>query len=84
MGHSCRRHPMIPVSFPWFVAAYLAIFLAGVLLLWIVYELACKKEERRASRICLLCRICGSRYRNETAEELPVCPVCGRRNERNG
>lgn len=74
---------MIPVSFSWFVAAYLAIFLAGVLLLWALYEMACTSEERRATRNCLLCRVCGSRYRNESREEFPDCPVCGRKNERN-
>jgi len=79
-----RRLPraMIPVSFPWFVAVYLALFLAGVLALWFGYEIMRKRQAARAQRSRVFCRICGSRYTDTSAEELIDCPVCGSRNER--
>lgn len=74
---------MIPVSFPWFVAVYLTLFLAGVLILWIGYEIMRKKLEDRSARARIFCRICGSRYTDTSSAELIDCPVCGSRNERS-
>lgn len=72
---------MIPVPFSWFVFLYLAVFLAGILILWVGYGWKCARASRRAARSMVLCRICGSRY--APAEALSECPACGSRNERS-
>lgn len=74
---------MIPISFPKFVAIYLALFLAGVLILWFGYEMMRRREARRASRTRVFCRICGTRYTDSSSEDLLDCPVCGSRNKRS-
>lgn len=73
---------MIQVTLPWFVCLYLALFLAGILVLWIGYEVACKRRADRIARVRIFCRICGTRYADHTKAELLDCPVCGSRNER--
>jgi rRNA maturation endonuclease Nob1 len=73
---------MISISFPWFVALYLALFLAGALILWLGYELMRSDQAKRAARSRVLCRICGSRYTDSSSADLLDCPVCGSRNER--
>jgi len=73
---------MISISFPWFVAIYLALFLAGVLLLWLCYEWIRLRQEQRTARNRFFCRICGSRYKDTSSVDLADCPVCGNRNER--
>jgi rRNA maturation endonuclease Nob1 len=74
---------MIPVSFPWFVAVYLALFLAGVLILWLGYEMMRRRQANQAARTRVFCRICGSRYTDTSSADLLECPVCGSRNERS-
>lgn len=74
---------MISISFPGFVAIYLSLFLAGVLVLWLGYELMRRHRMKQASRTRLFCRICGSRYTDNSTAELVDCPVCGSRNERS-
>ena len=76
-------HAMIPVSFPWFVALYLALFLAGVLVLWLGYEWIRRRLAKEAARTRIFCRICGSRYTDASSKDLLDCPVCGSRNERS-
>jgi rRNA maturation endonuclease Nob1 len=74
---------MIPVSFPWFVAVYLALFLAGVLILWLGYEMMRRRQANHSARTRVFCRICGSRYTDTSSADLLECPVCGSRNERS-
>lgn len=73
---------MIQVTLTWFVSLYLALFLAGILVLWIGYEVVCKRRADRIARDRVFCRICGTRYADTTGAELTDCPVCGSRNER--
>ena len=73
---------MISISFPWFVAIYLALFLAGVLILWLGYEWMRRRQADQVARTRVFCRICSSRYTDTSSEELIDCPVCGSRNER--
>ena len=73
---------MISISFPWFVAIYLALFLAGVLILWLGYEWMRRRQADQVARTRVFCRICGSRYTDTSPAELIDCPVCGSRNER--
>jgi hypothetical protein len=74
---------MIPISFPGFVAIYLTLFLAGLLILWLGYEWSRRRQENRAARRRVFCRICGSRYTDTSSVDLIDCPVCGSRNERS-
>ena len=74
---------MISISFPFFVAIYLALFLAGVLILWLGYEWIRRRQENRAARTRVFCRICASRYTDTSSADLIDCPVCGSRNERS-
>jgi DNA-directed RNA polymerase subunit RPC12/RpoP len=73
---------MIPITLPWFVCLYLALFLAGVLILWIGYELLRKRHASITARDRIFCRICGTRYADTSGNELLECPVCGSKNER--
>lgn len=74
---------MISISFPWFVAIYLALFLAGVFILWLGYEWMRRSQAYRDARTRVFCRICGSRYKDTSSSVLLDCPVCGSRNERS-
>jgi rRNA maturation endonuclease Nob1 len=74
---------MISISLTWFVFLYLMLSLAGVLLLWIGYEMLRKRHANAMSRVRVYCRICGTRYTDTSTEEILVCPVCGSRNERS-
>ena len=73
---------MIPITLSWFVCLYLALFLAGILVLWIGYELIRKRHSNAIARDRLFCRICGSRYTDTSPADLLSCPVCGSLNER--
>ena len=74
---------MISISFPLFVAIYLAMFLAGVLILWLGYEWVRRCQAKRTARNHVFCRICGSRYTDKSTFDVLDCPVCGSRNERS-
>jgi rRNA maturation endonuclease Nob1 len=73
---------MIQVTLPWFVCLYLALFLAGILVLWIGYEVIRKRRANGIARERIFCRICGTRYTDTSSAELLECPVCGSKNER--
>lgn len=74
---------MISISFPLFVAIYLAMFLAGVLILWLGYEWVRRRQAKRTARNHVFCRICGSRYTDKSFLDVLDCPVCGSWNERS-
>jgi RNA polymerase subunit RPABC4/transcription elongation factor Spt4 len=75
---------MIPITLSWFVCLYLALFLAGILLLWIGYEVIRKHHDKLMARDRIFCRVCGSRYTDTTTQDLVHCPVCQSLNERDG
>lgn len=74
---------MIQVTLSWFVCLYLALFLAGVLVLWIGYEVIRKRRADSIAQDRVFCRICGTRYADTSAAELLDCPVCGSKNQRS-
>lgn len=74
---------MISITLPWFVCLYLALFLAGILILWIGYEMIRKRHSNAIARDRVFCRICGSRYTDTTTANLLNCPVCDSLNERS-
>ena len=73
---------MISITLPWFVFLYLSLFLAGILILWIGYEMIRKRHSIAIARDRVFCRICGSRYTDTSPSNLLHCPVCGSLNER--
>jgi rRNA maturation endonuclease Nob1 len=74
---------MIPITLPWFVFLYLALFLAGILILWIGYEMIRKRHANSIARDRVFCKICGSRYTDTSTADLLNCPACGSQNERS-
>jgi len=70
---------MIALPLGWFVFLYLALFLAGILFLWIGYEIVRARDSRRSGRDRVFCRICGSRFTVSQQTSLPECPACGSR-----
>lgn len=73
---------MIQVTLSWFVCLYLALFLAGVLVLWIGYEVIRKRRANALARDRIFCKICNTRYTDTSNAVLLECPVCGSKNER--
>ncbi len=73
---------MIRTDLPWLVAAYLFVFLAAILVVWIGYEMARRLRERRDLRHRLHCPLCGMRFEDRSGDKLPRCPRCGNPNER--
>lgn len=72
---------MIRMPLPWLVFTALVIFLAGILLVWIGYEIAKRRSEAVRRRDWIRCRLCAFHFKADPAEALPVCPQCGGRNE---
>jgi len=73
---------MISLSPDQFVFLYLLIFLAGIFTVWIASEMIRRNRERQSRRHSVRCRLCGHEFEDRSAEELPLCPRCGSRNER--
>ena len=74
---------MIPITLSWFVFLYLAFFLAGMVVLWLGYEIIRKRHADLIARDRMFCRICGSRYSDTSPADLLPCPVCKSLNERS-
>ena len=74
---------MIPITLSWFVCLYLAVPLAGILILWIGYEMIRKRKANEMIRSRVFCRICGSRYTDTSKDDLLKCPSCGSLNDRS-
>ncbi|MFZ4115443.1 MAG: hypothetical protein ACOYK6_01820 [Chthoniobacterales bacterium] len=77
---------MIQLTLTWFVFIYLTVFLAGILIFWIGYEMLQKRLSSTASPRSLRCRICGatlthSSYKQLSSETLLRCSSCGSLNE---
>jgi len=72
---------MIRMQLPWLVFTALFIFLAGILIVWIGYEIAhrCRVAERH--RHWIRCRVCSFHFQADPADKLPTCPQCGAQNE---
>lgn len=75
---------MIQLTLAWFVFIYLAVFLAGILFLWIGYEMLRKKLSSEDFSQFIYCRICGASLTASlasTPDSLLCCPQCGSLNE---
>ena len=72
---------MIRMPLPWLVFTALFIFLAGILLTWICYEIARRRLETRRLRAWTQCPVCAFQYKVDTSLSVLRCPQCGGLNE---
>ncbi len=72
---------MIRMQLPWLVFTALFIFLAGILIVWVGYEIARRRQVAKRHRHWICCRACSFHFKAEPADPLPLCPQCGARNE---
>lgn len=79
---SPNKQAVIPIPLSWFVFLYLALFIAGLLILWLGYEILRKYRANAIARDRIFCKICGSRYTDTSSADLLTCPSCGSLNER--
>ena len=73
---------MIRMQLPWLVFTALLIFLVGIFLVWIGYEIARRRREGLRLRHWIQCPVCALQYKAEPGTKLPRCPQCGSLNER--
>lgn len=73
---------MIRVPLTVIVFLYLFVFLAVIFVGWLVDERRRRARTRQALQFRLRCAICGFEFEDLSASPLPVCPRCGRPNER--
>jgi hypothetical protein len=74
---------MIRMQLPWLVFTALLLFLVGIFLVWIGYEVARRRRERLRHRHWIQCPVCAFQYKAVPGEDLPRCPQCGGLNERS-
>lgn len=72
---------MIRMPLQWLVFTALFIFLAGILLTWICYEIGRRRRESRRLRFWNRCPICAFQYKTDPEARLQKCPQCGSKNE---
>jgi uncharacterized C2H2 Zn-finger protein len=73
---------MIRVELPAIALIYFFVLLAGLFLLWILYEWRNQKREKEGLRYQVHCTICASIFEDKTDADLIRCPRCGSLNER--
>jgi rRNA maturation endonuclease Nob1 len=74
---------MIRINLAELVFAYLLVFLAAILVVWIAYEMVRRVRENRSRQYRIRCAVCGMEFEDRTAAILPRCPRCGSLNERD-
>ena len=73
---------MIRVPLTVIVFLYLFVTLALVAAAWFIDERRRRRRARQALQFRLRCAICGFEFEDRSALPLPICPRCGRPNER--
>ena len=73
---------MIRVHLTVIISLYLSAFLLAVAAAWLFDERRRARRARRALHFRLRCAICGFEFEDHSPAPLPVCPRCGRPNER--
>jgi rRNA maturation endonuclease Nob1 len=74
---------MIRINLAELVFAYLLVFLAAILTVWIAYEMVRRVREKRSRQYRIRCAVCGMEFEDRTPAILPRCPRCGGLNERD-
>lgn len=72
---------MIQLTLPWLVFMALFVFLAGILLAWIGYELLRRRTEKQKLLSWTRCHVCAFTYKDDSAHPPTRCPQCGSLNE---
>ena len=73
---------MIRVPLTVIVFIYLFVFLGVLTVAWLLEERRRRKRDRRALQFRLRCAICAFEFEDRSSTPLPICPRCGRPNER--
>jgi rRNA maturation endonuclease Nob1 len=63
------------------VFIYVMVFLASVLLLWVLSEMARRHQKTQSLRHRVRCTLCAMQYDGRPDDPLPRCPRCGSLNE---
>jgi rubredoxin len=69
------------MELPWLVFTAMLTFLAGVVLVWIGYEILRRWRQREVLRHWIQCHVCSFRYKADPSDPLPRCRQCGSANE---
>ena len=73
---------MIRIHLTVIVFLYLTAFLSVVGVAWALDARRRARQARHALHFRLRCAICGLEFEDRSEKPLPVCPRCGRPNER--
>lgn len=74
---------MIRIDLPWLVFACLLVFLAGIFLFWISWEILRRQRAASSIRHRLRCSVCCMDFSDPSRNLLATCPRCGSLNERS-
>jgi len=73
---------MFHVTLQTLIVAYLLLLLGGLFGLWFVGEILRRRRSKADRRYQVACQVCRCLYEDRSDEPMPVCPQCGRANER--
>jgi hypothetical protein len=73
---------MIHVTLSEMLVIYLLLMLGGVGSIWLIRKVVSMREAWRLRKSFVICQACGHHYYDASGMTLPVCPECGRANER--
>jgi ribosomal protein L37E len=73
---------MIHVTLSQLLVIYLLLMLGGVGTIWLVRKVESMRDAWRLRKSFVICQACGNHYYDASGKTLPVCPECGRANER--
>lgn len=73
---------MIHVTLSDLMVIYLLLLLGGVGTMWVVRKAITIRDAWRLRRSFVICQACSHHYYDDSGATLPVCPECGRANER--
>lgn len=72
---------MIPVSLTTLIMLSMVIGVGLLSLSWVVAIIIERRNNRRARRDLIQCRICGAIFENPERKDIAACPGCGSFNE---
>ena len=73
---------MIHVTLSELMVIYLLLLLGGVGTMWMVRKVGSVRRAWRLRKTFVICQACSHHYQDSSETTLPVCPECGRANER--
>lgn len=73
---------MIELSIEDFILWVVGLPIVVIGLYFLLLGLQSRRNKRNSSRQLIRCRGCGVLFQDKTREKRPVCPDCGRKNDR--